>query len=92
MDEALDSVGEHYEKTGRRAMFEALLPALESPLEDVTYEQLAVPLGATGAALRQSAVRMRQRYRRALLDLASARLGITSEAQLGRELRSLLCK
>ncbi len=92
MDEALDRVGDHYEKTGRWAMFEALLPALESPLEDVTYEQLAVPLGVTGAALRQSAVRMRQRYRRALLDLASARLGITSEAQLGQELRALLCK
>ncbi len=92
MDEALERVGDHYEKTGRRAMFEALLPALESPLADDTYEQLGPHLGVTGAALRQSAVRMRQRYRRALLDLASARLGITSEAQLGRELRSLLCK
>ena len=92
MDEALDRVSDHYEKTGRRALFEALLPALESPLEDATYEQLAPPLGVTGAALRQAAVRVRQRYRRTLLDLASARLGITSEVLLGRELRELLCK
>ncbi len=92
MEEALDRVGDHYEKSGRRAVFEALLPALESPLEEVTYEHLALSLGVTGAALRQTAVRMRQRYRRALLDLASARLGIVNEVQLAQELRSLLCK
>ena len=44
----------------------------------------------TPAALRQASVRLRQRYRRALLDLAAARLGITCEAALEDELRTLV--
>jgi len=44
----------------------------------------------SAAALRQAAVRFRQRYRRILMDLASERLGITDEARLEAELRELL--
>ena len=50
-EDAADGV-QGFEKSGRRAVFEALLPALESPLEEVTYEQLAPSLGVTGVALR----------------------------------------
>jgi hypothetical protein len=51
---------------------------------------MAAPLGLSAAALRQSMVRFRQRYRRMLLDVAGERLGITCEARLAVELRELL--
>jgi RNA polymerase sigma-70 factor (ECF subfamily) len=90
MEEALEHVATHYAETNRGALFDALLPALESPLPDDTYADVAALLAMTPAALRQASVRLRQRYRRALLDLAAVRLGITSEAQLEDELLTLL--
>lgn len=82
MEEALDRVSAHYTETQRAALFDALPPALESPLLEDTYAEVATRLAMTPAALRQAAVRLRQRYRHALLDLATARLGITCEAAL----------
>ena len=90
MEEALESVATHYAETNRTPLFDALLPALESPLPEDTYAQVATRLAMTPAALRQASVRLRQRYRRALLDLAALRLGITCEAALEDELRALL--
>ncbi len=90
MEEALDRVAAHYAETGRAALFEKLLPALEAPLPGETSSQAAAQLGMTGGAFRQATVRLRQRYRRALLDVAAVRLGITCEAQLEEELRALL--
>lgn len=90
MDEALARLENHFKSSGREALFAVLLPALERPLRDSTYDEAAVPLGLTGAALRQAALRFRQRYRRLLLDVAGERLGITCEARLSEELRDLL--
>ncbi len=90
MEEALDRLAEHFRNTGRTELFEALLPALEAPLAETTYAALAPGLGLSPAALRQAAVRYRQRYRRALLDIAAQRLGISCEIQLQAELRELL--
>jgi RNA polymerase sigma-70 factor (ECF subfamily) len=90
MDEALERLSDHYDSGGRKELFEALLPALESPLVETTYQDVAARLGMSGAALRQAAVRFRQRYRRLLLDVAGERLGITSEARLAEELREWL--
>ncbi|HSP42827.1 MAG TPA: hypothetical protein VLO11_08155 [Luteolibacter sp.] len=90
MDEAMARLENHYLAGDRGELFETLLPALETPLPDSTYEQAAAKLGLNGAALRQAAVRFRQRYRRLLLDVAGERLGITCQAQLAEELRGLL--
>jgi RNA polymerase sigma-70 factor (ECF subfamily) len=90
MDEALERVARYYTDSGRSALFEALLPALESPLPEQTYSMVAADLRMSPAAVRQSAVRLRERYRRTLLELAAIRLGVTSEAQLDQELRELL--
>jgi RNA polymerase sigma-70 factor (ECF subfamily) len=90
MDEALARLADHFAKSGREELFEALLPALESSPEETTYRETAAGLGLSAAALRQAAVRFRQRYRRLLLDVAGERLGITCEAQLAEELRELL--
>lgn len=90
MDEALGRLAVHYEAGGRGALFDALLPALEGPFAKSTYRETAVRLGLNEAALRQAAVRFRQRYRRFLLDVAGERLGITCEARLAEELREWL--
>ena len=71
-------------------MFEVLLPALEAPLPDASYDETAAKIGMTGPALRQAALRFRQRYRKLLLDVAGERLGIHNEARLREELRELL--
>jgi RNA polymerase sigma-70 factor (ECF subfamily) len=92
MDEALARLADHYEGGGRRELFEALLPALESPMAETTYQEVAGRLGMSGPALRQAALRFRQRYRRFLLDVAGERLGITCEARLAQELREWLGK
>ena len=80
----------HYETSGRGALYAALLPALESTFPDTTFADTAVSLGMTSGSLRSAAVRMRHRYRAILLEMASERLGITSEAALAEELRVLL--
>ena len=90
MEEALTATALHYEKSGRASLFEALVPALEAPLADATYAEVAARLGIAGPALRQAAVRMRQRYRRALIAIAATRLGTTCEAELEAEIRALL--
>ncbi len=90
MEEALLQLAAHYCATGRAALHDALLPALESPLPDTTFAATAATLGMTPGSLRSAAVRFRHRYRAILLELAAARLGITSEAALAQELRALL--
>ena len=90
MDEALLRLEAYFAARDRSEMFHVLLPALESPLPDSTYEEHAVKLGMTGPALRQAALRFRQRYRRLLLEVAGERLGITCDARLREELRELL--
>ena len=90
MDEALLRLEEYFKARCQEEMFQVLLPALEGPLPETTFHETAARLGMTGPALRQAAVRFRQRYRRCLLDVASERLGITCEARLAEELRELL--
>ena len=90
MDEALARLEAHYQAGGRSDLYDALLPALEGPLPEATYEEVAARLGLGSAALRQAALRFRQRYRRLLLEVAGERLGITCEARLAEELRELL--
>lgn len=46
MDEALARLEDHYKAGGRDELFETLLPALESPLPDSTYEETAARLVA----------------------------------------------
>lgn len=90
MEEALVQLAAYYHSTGRTAFFDALLPALDSPLPDNTYAGLAPSLGMSSTALRTAVVRMRHRYRDILTSLAADRLGITSLAALSGELHDFL--
>jgi RNA polymerase sigma-70 factor (ECF subfamily) len=90
IEEALELLAAHYRKTNREDLFHALLPSLEAPFPEKDYAEAAAYLGMTRPAMRQAAVRFRQRYRRCLLDVAATRLNITCEARLHEELRDLL--
>jgi len=90
MDEAMGELARYFEERQRREWFEVMAPALEARCEDADYATMAVTLQMNPAALRQSVVRMRQRYRRLLLEVASRRLGIQDETRLGAELREML--
>jgi RNA polymerase sigma-70 factor (ECF subfamily) len=90
MEEALEQLRAHYAKTKRQKLFHALLPTLETPFPEGAYTGSCAELGMTAAAMRQAAVRFRQRYRHCLMDVAAKRLGITCEARLHQELRDLL--
>jgi RNA polymerase sigma-70 factor (ECF subfamily) len=90
MEEALEQLSTHYAKTKRQNLFHALLPTLEAPFSEAAYAGVCKELGMTAVAMRQAAVRFRQRYRQCLLDVAAKRLGITCEARLHQELRDLL--
>ena len=90
MEEALEQLSAHYAKTNRQTLFHALLPTLEAPFSEAAYAGACAELGMTSLAMRQAAVRFRQRYRHCLLDVAAKRLGITCEARLHQELRDLL--
>jgi DNA-directed RNA polymerase specialized sigma24 family protein len=90
MEEALEQLSTHYEKNHRGELFHALLPSLEAPFSEAQYIGVCAQLDMTPAAMRQAAVRFRQRYRRCLLDVAAKRLGTTCEARLHQELRDLL--
>lgn len=90
LEEALLRLSSHYASTGRAALFEVILPALDSPPPEASFAETAAQFGMTATALRSATQRMRNRYRSILLELAASRLGITSEAALHGELRALL--
>jgi len=89
LDEAVEALAATFEKTGKSELFNALLPALEGPLPDATYEGVAARLGTTAGALRMAVVRLRERFRRILRMKAAIALGVNDGPQLDQELREL---
>lgn len=90
LDEALHRLQRHTLEGKLPHLYEVLLPCLDSAYPDSTFQEQAVALKMKPDALRQAAVRFRKRYRQFLLDVASERLGITSEARLLVELKRIL--
>jgi DNA-directed RNA polymerase specialized sigma24 family protein len=90
LDEALHRLQRHTLEGTQPHLFEVLLPCLDSAYPDSTFQEQAVPLKMKPDALRQAAVRFRKRYRQFLIEVASERLGITSEARLLVELKRIL--
>ncbi len=89
LDEAVEALAASYHEAGKEALFTALLPALEGPLPDGTYEQTAARLGTTGGAVRMAVVRLRDRFRTILRQKAAAALGVAGGPSLDEELREL---
>ncbi len=89
LDETVEALASTYKATGKEALFEALLPALEGPLPDATWQETAEGLGTTASALRMAVFRLRGRFRRKLRAKAAAALGVSDGPLLDRELRDL---
>jgi RNA polymerase sigma-70 factor (ECF subfamily) len=89
LDEALEALAVSYQHTGKGALFDALLPALEGPMADMTYDEVAARLGTSAGSLRMAALRFRDRFRRLLRAKAALALGVEDGPELDRELRAL---
>ena len=90
MEEALERVEAHYAATNRATLFAEISPALEGAPEGETFAAIAARLGTNEVALRQAVQRLRQRYRRTLMEIASDRLGIVGDARVSAEIRGML--
>ena len=88
-DEALVSLRRRYEACGRSALLEELLPALEGPLREETYGDVATRVGMTPGAVKTEANRMRGYYSKALMASASVALQLPPGPELDAELRQL---
>ena len=63
LDQVLDRLRKELVESGKDAQFEKLKGALAGEMTQPDYEQAAVALGMTTAAVTQTAYRMRKRYR-----------------------------
>lgn len=90
LEEGFDVVERLYREKGKAVLFEALYPAISGTKERVNYQEQSAKLGKSEEALRKDVEVLRGRYKKALLDVAALRWGITTEEQLGEELRALL--
>lgn len=68
LERVRDKVRDHYERTHRKELFEALQSAIELDDETAPYRELAVKLNASEVALRLQVFRMRQRFRQVLRE------------------------
>ena len=80
-----------YAAAGKAALFDALLPSLEGPLESCTFADVAAGLGLNPGNVRMAATRLRARFARRLRSEAAALLGVADGPQLDMEIRDLLC-
>ena len=89
LDESVEALAAFYLSSGRGELFDALLPALEGPLPDCTYDDVALRLGTTSGALRMAVFRLRERFRKTLRQKAAMALGVLDDQELDQELRDL---
>lgn len=82
---------EQYRTNGNAALFDELLPALEGPLPDESFADVAARLGIKTTALRVAALRMRQRCRSPCQGRRRHRPGHPSGPPLDAELRDIFC-
>jgi DNA-directed RNA polymerase specialized sigma24 family protein len=91
VSDGIAALRRQYEQTGRMALFDELLPALEGSLPDATYAEVAERLGMRPGAVRSAAVRFRERFRLCVKSSAASLLGIPDGPRLDGELKELFC-
>ena len=74
LDRALTELQQHYEKTGRGELFEALKGSVSGDL-DLPYAELAPRLDMSEGTLRTAASRLRSRWRQRLRDMVAETVG-----------------
>ena len=80
LERALTELRQHYDKTGRGELFEALKGAVSGGV-DLPYAELASKLEMSEGALRTAASRLRSRWRRRLRDMVAETVGPTAGAR-----------
>ena len=89
--DGIEILRKRYAETGKEALFEELLPALEGTLEDGTYADVGERVGMKAAAVRAAAVRFRERFRLCVKERASKILNMPDGPRLDDELHRLFC-
>lgn len=89
VDEALSCLSARYGASGQAAMFEELVPALEGPLVNDSYGEVAARLNLTEGAVRAAVFRLRERFREALRTAAATALTMPPGPALDAELREM---
>lgn len=87
LDRVLGRVREEYATRDQAAMFDALKPSLIGDREALPYRQLAAALDMTEGHVKVAVHRLRQRYRRRLLEEIAQTVACADEAE--SELRHL---
>ena len=80
LERALAELQQHYEKTGRGALFEALKGSVSGEV-DLPYAELAPRLEMSEGALRTAASRLRSRWRRRLREMVAETVGAPDPAR-----------
>ena len=89
IEDALRALRLRYAESGQPELFEEILPALEGPLIDDSYGEIAVRLNLKTGAIRVAVVRLRARFRESLRIPASRALMIPPGQDLDDELREI---
>ncbi len=89
VEESVAVLKEEYERKGRGALFEELLPSLEGVMVDETFAGLAERLGMSAGSVRVAASRLREQFHKRLRLAAAVVLGMTVGPELDRELREI---
>jgi RNA polymerase sigma factor (sigma-70 family) len=87
LDRVLTRLGEEYETTGKRVIFEQLQGCLTGDRSLLPYTELAMKLGITEGAVKVAVHRLRQRYRGILREEISQTLA--DPAEIDDEIRQL---
>ena len=86
LEQSLTAVGDQYEQSGKRELFDALQGYLTGD-EDASYSELSVATGMREGALKVAVHRLRQRYGQQLrLQIAKT---VQDPADVDVELKSL---
>ena len=91
LDQVLDSLRKELAEAGKAPQWEALKMALTGEMTIVNYEQAAAALGITAAAAKQSAYRLRKRYRELFRQEVARTVADDAEVddEIGRLLETL---
>ena len=87
LDQVLTRLGQEYETTGKRAMFEQLQGCLTGDSKLLPYAELAARLGMTEGAVKVVVHRLRRRYRGLLREEIAQT--VADPAEIDDEIRQL---
>ena len=86
LDRVLQRLSDHYAKSSKSELFDALKPRLLDNGDAGTISELATRLGTTNGALKVALHRMRKNYKELLVAEVTATVGPSEEAERERQI------